>query len=152
VLTFTVPGKPIGTNNAYRRRGRVPGLYMTEDARAFKDRLRAYAIKAVHDAGWRKPGAKQYVAVAIIVWNAPRFDVDSPTKFIVDSMQGVVYDNDRCVDSVTIARSFDDQDVRVEIAVSLSERAASTDRSRRSSGASASAVTRPRPEAGAARS
>lgn len=113
------------------------GFYLSPAAVAFKDKLRAYAIKAVHAQNWKLPSVTQYCKVGIIVWNAPRLDADSPTKFILDSMQGIVYGNDRCVDSVTIARSFDDGTQRVEIVVSLSERVVSGDRSPESTGASA---------------
>ena len=121
-LHFVVPGKPVGTNSAYRRgtQGKNQrGFYLSPDAKAFKERLRAYAVKATHEQGWKKPTPTQECAVSIIVWNAKRFDADSPTKFILDSMQGVVYGNDHCVGKVSAARSFDDGEVRVEILVKL---------------------------------
>jgi Holliday junction resolvase RusA-like endonuclease len=119
-LHFTVLGKPVGTNNAYRRRGNAAGFYLTKDAVAFKDKLKAHAIKAVAEQKWSKPDAKKYCLVAITVWNSPRFDVDSPTKFILDSLQGVVYDNDRCVRQVIACRESDKSEPRVEISVRYS--------------------------------
>jgi hypothetical protein len=118
------------------------GFYLTSVARDFKDRLRAHAVIAAHAEKWKMLTGKEHCAVAIIIWNAARFDVDSPTKFIVDSMQGIVYGNDRVVDKVSIARSFDDGETRVEIAVMRLEPAASDDRSPESSVAFASGVNR----------
>jgi Holliday junction resolvase RusA-like endonuclease len=115
-LTITVPGKPVGTNNAYRRRGNAPGFYMTDDAKSFKERLRAYAVKAIHEADWKKL-VKTSCSVTITVYNATRYDADSPTKFVLDSMQDLVYDNDRCVTTVSSTKMVDGGQARVEITV-----------------------------------
>ena len=119
ILQIVCPGKPVGTNNAYRRRGNGSGFFLTKDAVAFKERLKAYAIKAVIEQRWRKPTLKQFCEVDITVWNAPRFDADSPTKFCLDSLQKIVYENDKCVQKVCSGRASDDGEPRVEIEVRL---------------------------------
>ena len=56
-LRFTVPGRPIGTNSAYKRSGMVngrKGFYLTPEASAFKERLRVYAIQAAQKVGWQR--------------------------------------------------------------------------------------------------
>ena len=118
-LRIVCPGKPVGTNNAYRRRGNGAGFYLTGDAVAFKERLRAYAIKAVIEQRWKKPTKEQFCEVDITVWNAPRFDADSPTKFCLDSLQEIAYKNDKCVQKVCSGRASDDGEPRVEISVRL---------------------------------
>lgn len=116
-LHFVVLGKPVGTNNAYRRRGNAAGFYLTKEAVGFKKELRAWATRATVEQDWKKPDLKKYCSVAITVWNCPRFDVDSPIKFILDSMQGVVYDNDRCIRQVIACKESDKAQPRVEISV-----------------------------------
>ena len=114
-----VPGKPCGTDAAYKR-GRMAahgkGFYMTSEARAFKDRLRAYAIIAIAEAGWKKL-VKTPCSVTLVVYNATRYDADSPTKFCLDALQDLVYDNDRCVAMVSSEKRVDSGQARVEITV-----------------------------------
>jgi Holliday junction resolvase RusA-like endonuclease len=95
------------------------GFYLAREAVAFKERLRAYALLAAHKAGWKMPKRGQECSVAFIVWNSPRHDVDSPTKFLLDSMQGIIYENDRYVRSVTSCRNNDGTEPRIEITVAL---------------------------------
>lgn len=92
---------------------------MTSSARAFKDRLRAYAIKAVIEQRWKKPTKEQKCEVDITIWNAPRFDVDGPVKLILDCLQAIVFLNDKCVQKVCSGRASDDGEPRVEISVRL---------------------------------
>jgi Holliday junction resolvase RusA-like endonuclease len=114
-MKFTVPGKPIGTNAAYRAgKGRY---YLTKDAKAFKERLRAYAVLAKNTSGWKMlTGKNEQCSVRIIVWNS-RHDADSPIKFCLDSLQGVIFENDRYVKGVESWRGVDESGPRIDIEV-----------------------------------
>ena len=115
-LSFSVPGKPVGTNAAYRAgKGRY---YLTKDAKAFKERLRAYAVLAKNSSDW-KP-SKKPIGVHIVVWNS-RHDADSPVKFCLDALQGIFFENDRIVESVKAEKRKDNGEPRVDFRVFVIE-------------------------------
>ncbi len=127
-ISFVVPRKPISPNAGYIRAGfgknRGPkggvGLILTQEARDFKDAVKAHAFAAARSAGWPKPHLVKSVSVVITTWNT-RHDADSACKFVLDSMQGVIYENDRCVQRVLAAKARDKAKPRVEVCVFLDE-------------------------------
>lgn len=106
----------MGTNAAYRAgKGRY---YLTKDAKAFKERLRAYAVLARNTSQWKS--SKGPFGVEIVVWNS-RHDADSPVKFCLDSLQGVFFENDKSVESVKAVKRKDENGPRVDFKVYVIE-------------------------------
>lgn len=53
--------------------------------------------------------------VAVEIWQRPRLDIDALAKFVLDSMQGVIYLDDKQVERLTIHREAGRQLTAVEV-------------------------------------
>lgn len=119
ILRFTIPRKPCGVNAAYgKRNGPGKGLYLTPEGRDYKDAVKCYAMLAVRGSGWPAPKAVKRCAVDITTWNT-KHDVDSASKFTIDSLQGVLFDNDRVVWKIAMKKDNDGGKPRVEVEVEI---------------------------------
>jgi Holliday junction resolvase RusA-like endonuclease len=126
-LSIVVLHKPVSVNQAYGRakfsaargKGGGKGLFLTKVGREFKDAIRSHALAARMRQEWPKPEHVLDVAVAIRSMNCPRHDADSPCKLVLDSLQRIVYENDRVVSRVTASKGKDGGKPRVEIVVEL---------------------------------
>jgi Holliday junction resolvase RusA-like endonuclease len=116
IVTFSVYGKPLSTNQAYRvvKLGPRSGLAKTAEARAYQGRVRTAAVVAMLG---REPmtGDLQFEVVAY--WPRRNADSDAATKLTKDALQGVVYANDRIVRRDISERAHDPECPRVEITV-----------------------------------
>ena len=116
-LKFAIDRAPVSTNAAYLR-GQGRRLYMSAEAKEFKQALASVALAASIRSGWPKPSLHP-CSVSIVVYNT-RHDVDGVAKLILDSMEGIVYANDRCITRAEFAREKDaTKKPRVEISVTL---------------------------------
>lgn len=108
-LTLTLPYPP-STNRLWRMfRGH---MVLSDEARAFKAEA-AMTARLKCDT----PTAR-LVAVRLTFFR-PRLsrDVDNSIKIVLDSLNGVVYDDDRQVDEMHIYRRLDREHPRVEVEV-----------------------------------
>lgn len=107
VLTLGLP--PLG--NRYWRMARNQ-IYQTKEAREYKR-----AVAAVGLAKRIAPLAGE-VAVSIRVFRARRAgDLDGYAKVLLDSLEGVCYENDRQIVEFHAARFDDKSNPRVEVEV-----------------------------------
>lgn len=122
-MTFTVPGKPISVNAAYKRRnlaGGGKGLMLSDAARAFKHAVATYALLARQRARWPALAAIVAADLAIVTWNC-RHDADAPVKLLQDALEGILYVRDSVVHSVTAQKAKDGGEPRIEVTVSAYE-------------------------------
>lgn len=127
-VRFTVPVKPAGANQLYRR-SRV-GPRKTDVAIQFTNAIASYGARARRAAG--APTLTGPVEVALrIVFADERPDLDGPVKTILDALQPMrahrhpahrrvgcgVIANDRQVRRLIVERETDKHAPRVEIAV-----------------------------------
>jgi hypothetical protein len=121
MLRIVVPRKPVSVNAAYSRSGATykrKGLFMTSAGRDYKDAVRAYAIVAARAAGWPKPSTVKACEVEITTWNT-KHDAAAAEKLTCDSLEQIVYTNDRVIQSVTCRKATDGGIPRVEVLVRL---------------------------------
>lgn len=90
VLRFTVPGKPVSTNQGYlhvTRRGRSISM-LTPEAVSYKALLAAHARRAHRAAG--APPVIEQGAVVGVRFTFPTLgsDLDGPAKFVLDAVAG----------------------------------------------------------------
>jgi Holliday junction resolvase RusA-like endonuclease len=68
---------------------------MNAEGKEFKGRVSAFAKKAMRG---RDPETEAPIMVTVDIWfRSKRNDLDGPLKLILDSLEGVVYGNDRQV-------------------------------------------------------
>ena len=118
-LTFTVPGKPVSVNAAYKRRslaGGGKGLMLSPDAKWFKSAVAARALFARQTTTWPRLSAVGDVHLTIVTWNA-RHDADAPIKLLQDALEGILYARDSAVRSVTASRAKDGAGPRIVVTV-----------------------------------
>ena len=113
-INFSVPGPMCSTNQAYRKRGAGFGLYLSPEGHDYKTRIMFAAKKAM-----RGRVMFNSACFVTVVYHRPsrRGDVDGPGKFVLDSMEGIVYANDSVVTSFTQLKDCDPKNPRTEITV-----------------------------------
>jgi Holliday junction resolvase RusA-like endonuclease len=122
-LTFTVPRKPVSTNQMYVRRSLKnggKGLMLSKNALDFKDAVHIAAWFASKVEGWPKIGRVKRVSLSITVWNT-RHDCSAAEKLVADALEGVLYVNDKAAAPRLNAIGRDAGEPRVEITVELLE-------------------------------
>lgn len=110
-LSFTIHGSLVSNNRTTRRFG----SFSVKSAEAREDQARVFqlAFAAAHEVGWQKPAA----ATVIIHAYSTRKDADNIAKSILDGMIGAVYDDDRCVIGLNVAKFLDHDGERYEVTV-----------------------------------
>ena len=113
-VKFCAVGRQVGVNAAYkivRRR-----LYKSKAAMIWQDQVR----KACPYTG--RPVKCPVVVEVTFYFPSSVNDIDGPVKLLLDSLQGLVYLNDRQVVHLAINKDLDRKSPRTEIVVSLSPR------------------------------
>jgi Holliday junction resolvase RusA-like endonuclease len=114
MIKFSVPGPQISTNAAYRKRGNGYGMFITPEGLDFKARIMLAAKKAMRG----KAKLIEPCVVNVLYFRpSKRGDVDGPGKFVLDAMEGIVYENDSVVTSFTQLKDCDPKNPRTEITV-----------------------------------
>lgn len=103
---FTLPVPP--SVNHYLKRTRY-GVTLTDKAREFKDIVR-YTVKGMKLEGNVRMEVKYY---------RPRRagDIDGPLKLVQDSLQGILYENDKQIIELHVYRFDDKENPRIEVTV-----------------------------------
>lgn len=77
---------------------------MNAEGSEFKDRVTGFARKAMRG----RSSTDATVSVTIDIWfKTLRNDLDGPVKLILDSLEGVVYENDRQVVALSVYKHLD---------------------------------------------
>ena len=135
-MSFTIPGKPFGKERprvnttqysvytppkTVQYEERVRALYMAQGGRNFRDCYISIAITAF----FKPPKAttrKQREAMRIgNLRPAIRPDADNICKVIMDSLQGIAFENDKQVIWTTVEKRYDDEP-RVDVEILAFER------------------------------
>ena len=88
VIRFTVPGKPVSTNQGYRHslhRGR-PSTRLSPEAQDFKARITRAARRAHQLAGNADPIEEHAVVGVRFTFPTLGSDLDGPVKFVLDAI------------------------------------------------------------------
>lgn len=112
-VAFTVQTKPVSTNRTYKR-GAGRRLYKSDEAVAFFALLQLGARQAMRG----RPPLTGYVQAELcFVFDSNRPDIDGSIKPVLDSMQRIVYRNDRQVRRLIVDYAVDREHPRVGIVV-----------------------------------
>lgn len=113
VINFIVYGNTVSKSNSYRIAGNR--LYKTQ---AVKD----WELLIKQSASVTKPQnwmhTQSYNVSVKIFWpNKRRKDIDNISKSLLDSMAGILYEDDSQVQELHLYRGFDKQNPRIEVSV-----------------------------------
>lgn len=110
---ITLSGNPLSTNNIYRHRGNI--TYMTRKGREMKN---SYQWEA--KTQWQ--GFKCLTG-ALEIWISLHFkdkrvyDIDNFGKLLLDSLTGIVWNDDRQIQKMTVEKFYDKEKPRIEIKI-----------------------------------
>lgn len=134
-IDFTVSGQPCSVNRCYRR-SRNGQMFMSARGRAFKEAVARAATLAIHRLG-RGTGAPLFppgtpLALTVDFYfdrrigktTFPLPDDDGPLKPLRDSLEGLVYEDDKWIVSSSTRKHYSKQSpgCLVSVTVSLSPR------------------------------
>lgn len=114
MISIIVPGPQVSTNQGYRKRGNGFGMYLTAEGQDYKFRIALAAKRA-----WRgKKMIDKPCKVSVIYYRPSlRGDVDGPGKFVLDSLEGIVFKNDSVVEEFCQVKGLDRENPRTEIMI-----------------------------------
>jgi Holliday junction resolvase RusA-like endonuclease len=124
MLKFVVPGPPVPKGRPRFGNGRA---FTPKKTRDYEEHVRSQAAFAMGGCGpLRKPRwlkTDQPVAMMLrIFWpDARRRDIDNNIKCILDSANGLVFDDDSQVSELHVSSAIDRSNPRVEVEVHLVE-------------------------------
>lgn len=103
-LTFEVPGRLVTANKRLTpiRRGPLGvSMLKTQAARIYQDRVSSIARAVALGARWQWPNR---AAVRIDAYGYHLPDVGNCEKLLVDGMNKIIFEDDRCIDLLTVRR------------------------------------------------
>lgn len=111
---IVLSGEPKSTNHIYKYSctGNFPRMYMTSEGKALKEQ---YILEA--RTQWKGELLVDDVCMSIVFYfkNKRKRDLDNQNKLIMDSLEGIVYENDRQVSELSLTREYDSENPRIEI-------------------------------------
>lgn len=106
-VTFRVDIKPVGTNQAYRKRGQGFGMYMTKEGASYKEIIAAEAWNAMTEQCHGHDFIKSpEVSLAFFYGDQRKHDIDSAIKLTLDSMNGVVWNDDSEIGRLLVTKGY----------------------------------------------
>lgn len=113
-VTITLSGLPMSTNHLYVHRGQA--VYMVKDGH---DRKEQYQWEAKNQ--WQRPRIAAPTPIDISVdlyFNSKhRRDIDNYHKISLDSLTGIVWDDDSQIRSMIVSKRYDATNPRIEITI-----------------------------------
>ena len=112
--SIILKGDPKSTQNVYRVActGRFPRMYMSDIGKSIKE---DYQLQL--KSQWKKKPLKKELSVTIRLYfkQNRKHDVDNFNKIILDSLTGIVWEDDSQIMEILIQKYLDKDDPRAEI-------------------------------------
>lgn len=117
MIKITLKGNPKSTNNIYRAvcRGRFPSLYLSKEGKGLKEDYQWQIKQQYKD----KP-LKEELSIVIRTYHGTKrkSDWDNFHKLSMDSLTGIVYEDDSQIVKATVEKFYDKDNPRIEIELS----------------------------------
>lgn len=114
---ITLTGEPRSTNNIYRSvcRGNFPSVYLSAEGKTLKEQ---YQLEAKIQWG-RKPLLSGPVSLSARFYfkTLRKRDLDNGNKLLLDSLTGIIYEDDSQIDQLILTRDYDKKNPRIEITI-----------------------------------
>lgn len=127
-ITFAVPGKPVGKGRPkFFRRGNFVGTYTPKETASYENLVKVMFLEAASKQGWTKPDRETPIAARILAWftmpaswskkkrasiirQTHKPDTDNIAKIILDSLNGVAYEDDSAVCALYVCKKYSGED------------------------------------------
>ncbi len=115
-MEIILKGNPISTNQLYRsaNRGGRCIRYMTKKGKERKENYRATARLMY---GGEPYDCDLMMTVVIFFGDKRRRDIDNYNKVVLDSLEGICYNDDKQIQTMFITKAYDKEDPRIEILI-----------------------------------
>ncbi len=111
-------GEPISTNNVYKTvcRGNFPTRYMSARGKSLKEGYQ-WDVKQA----WKGEPTQGKVLISMQIFFGTRRkqDIDNYSKIVLDSLTGIVYEDDSQIYVLYIAKFYDKENPRVELEINV---------------------------------
>lgn len=118
-IAFVVPGPPL----TWKRTNIVRGRPITSaPQRRYQQHVKLCAVAGLNFRGLPWPvGARYRVDVQVYQPTRAPSDIDNFGKQVLDSLQGVLFANDKQVDDLRVRRNYDRMRPRIEVVIETLE-------------------------------
>jgi Holliday junction resolvase RusA-like endonuclease len=114
-MKFILTPLPISVNHLYKitcSRG-YPNVYMTKEAKELKE---SYGWQAKSQVKVFMPGLVEVDIVAYF-GDKRKHDVDNVQKLVLDSLKGVIIEDDNLIKKISVTKEYDKQKPRLEVEI-----------------------------------
>jgi len=117
-MKITLYWKPQSTNHIYKHtcRGRYASVYMTAEWKKMKQ---DYAIQAKMQ--WSMLEGNICMEIHFYFWDKRKHDIDNYNKIVLDSLSGVIYEDDEQIQELHIYKYYDKKNPRIELNIDNAE-------------------------------
>ena len=113
-MEITLLGEPRSTSHIYKSRviGKFASVYMSAEGKKLKESYQWQAKSA-----WRFPVATGNVNLKIDLYfgTKRKCDIDNFNKLVLDSLTGIVYEDDSQIQELTLRKFYDKENPRVVV-------------------------------------
>ncbi len=116
-MKIILKGQPLSTQSIYKYacRGRFPAMYMVKKGKDLKE---YYQLQAKQQCKEMLRGDVE-IDVRLYFKNRRSVDVDNFNKLWADSLEGIVYENDKQIKKMTVEKFIDIENPRIELLVRI---------------------------------
>src|SRR3990167_5728022 len=113
---ITLLGNPLSTNTVWRTtsKGNFQRTYLSNSGRALKE---SYQWQS--KSQWKKPILTKAVGIEVRLYfgDKRKRDIDNYHKLSLDSLTGIVYEDDSQIQKMTVEKFYDKENPRIEIEI-----------------------------------
>jgi len=115
-MKIILKGNPLSTQHIYRSacRGRFPTRYMTKQGKEMKELYRSEAQKQYKK---KVMSGNCSMEITLFFKDKRRRDVDNYNKLVLDSLEGIVYEDDKQIQSLKVEKRISAENPRIEIKI-----------------------------------
>lgn len=119
MLLLTLLGDPKSTQHCYKMtcRGRFASMYMSKEAKEIKE---SYQWQAKNQIGVRTEyplSTPLEININLFFGTKRKYDIDNFGKLLLDSLTGIVWQDDSQIGKMTIIKHYDKERPRIVIQV-----------------------------------
>jgi len=114
IINLILSGNPLSTQHIYRSvfRGKFPTVYMTKQGKNLEEQYRSEATNQYH--GKVLTGDVE-MGIFLFFQDKRRRDVDNYNKLVLDSLEGIIFEDDKQIQKLTIVKGYSKENPRVEV-------------------------------------
>lgn len=116
IQVITLTGEPKSTGHIYKHacRGRFPTVYMSKDGKDLKESYKSQVKKQYKGEVIK---GKIQTIIRLYFGTKRKQDIDNFNKILLDSLTGIVWEDDCQIEEMIVSKFYDKSNPRIEIEV-----------------------------------